>query len=104
MVLRCAMPPASRHPDRRSADELVEELRDEATDLAPDLKGIPAHETVYGEAAQTLEEFEAALTQIADGADDPKAVATEALSLAKPLKPLGGAVEAIRVLLKPRRT
>jgi hypothetical protein len=98
------MPSAPRHPDRRSAEELVEELRDEAEDIAPDLHGIPAQETIYGEAAQTLEEFGAALAQIADGAEDPKALAAEALSLAKPLNPLGGAVEAIRSLLKPRST
>jgi len=98
------MPPAPRHPDRRSADELVAELRDEATDLEPDLRGIPAHETVYGEAAQTLEEYGVALSQIAAGMKDPKAVAAEALSLAKPLLPIGDELDALRDLLKPRRT
>ncbi|KAA0117883.1 hypothetical protein CIW48_27160 [Methylobacterium sp. P1-11] len=96
------MPP--RHPDRRSVDELVEELRDEAEDLAQDLKGIPAQETVCGEAAQALEEYGAALSQIAAGADDPKAVAAEALALAKPLLPIGDAPDTLRDLLKPRRT
>jgi hypothetical protein len=95
---------APRHPDRRSVDELVEELRDEAIDLAPDLNGIPASETVYGEAAQVLEEYGAALAQIAAGADDPKAVAVEALSLAKALKPIRDAGDAIRGLLRPRST
>lgn len=86
-------------------DELVEELRDEAIDLAQDLKGIPAQETTYGEAAQTLEEFGAALSQIADGAGDPKAVAAEALSLAKPLDAIGDQPDdTLRALLKPRRT
>lgn len=100
------MPSAPRHPDRRTVDELVEELRDEAIDLAPDLKGIAAQETTYGEAAQTLEEFEAALSQIADGAGDPKAVAAEALSLAKPLQAIAddGPDDPIRSLLSPRRT
>lgn len=98
------MPQRSRHPDRRSADEIVSELRDEAMDLEPDLKGVPAHETVYGEAAQTLEEYGAALSQIAAGTTDPKAVAAEALSLAKPLLQIGDEPDALRDLLKPRRT
>lgn len=102
------MPVAPRHPDRLSIGELVEDLRDEAVDLAQDLKGIPAEETTYGEAAQVLEELEAALTQIAGGTDDPKAVAAEALSLAAPLKPLAEPNNApddlIRSLLNPRRT
>jgi hypothetical protein len=83
---------------------LVDELRDEAIDLEPDLKGILAQETVYGESAQVLEEFGAALTQIASGAQDPKAVAVEALSLAKPLLPIGEADDPIKTLLKPRPT
>lgn len=102
------MPSAKRHPDRRSADEIVGELRDEAMDLEPDLKGIPVHETIYGEAAQILEEYGAALSQIAAGANDPKAMAAEALSLAAPLQPIGepddDADDPIRDLLKPRRT
>lgn len=93
-----------RHPDRRSVKELVAELRDEAEDLAQDLKGIPAQETVCGEAAQALEEYGAALSQIAAGVDDPKAVAVEALALAKPLTSIGGASDPLRALLKPRRT
>jgi len=84
--------------------ELVEELRDEAEDLAQDLKGIPAQETVCGEAAQALEEYGAALSQIAGGAENPKAIAAEALSLAKPLQPLGRDSDPLRDLLKPRRT
>lgn len=98
------MPPAPRHPDRRSADELVEELREDAADLERDLQGILAQETAYGEAAQVLEEYGAALSQIAAGAQDPKAVAIEALSLAKPLAPIGDATDSIRELLKPRTT
>lgn len=100
------MSPAARHPDRRSTDELVEELRDEAVEIARDLNGIPAHETVYGEVAQVLEEFGAALSQIAAGERDPQSVAAEALSLAKPLQPLNDddADDPLRSLLKPRRT
>ena len=96
------MSPVPRHPDRRSADELVEELRDEAIDLAQDLNGIPAQETVSGEAAQTLEEYGAALSQIAAGAHDPKTVAADALALAKPLLPLSDDADPLRGLLKPR--
>lgn len=98
------MPSLSRHPDRRSAEELVEELREEAEDLARDLKGIPAQETVHGEAAQTIEEYGAALSQIAAGIDDPKAIATQALALAKPLRPIGPGADPLRDLLRPRRT
>lgn len=98
------MSSASRHPDRRSVAELVGELREDAEDLAQDLKGIPAQETVSGEAAQVLEEYGDALSQIAAGADDPKAIAIEALALAKPLLPIGDAPDPLRILLKPRRT
>lgn len=98
------MPSVPRHPDRRSADELVEELREDAADLERDLQGIPAHETVYGEAAQALEEYGAALSHIAAGAQDPQAVAAEALSLARPLAPISDAIDPIRELLKPRTT
>lgn len=88
---------------RMTVAEIVEDLRDEAVDLAPDLKDIPAHETVYGQAAQTLEEFEAALTRIAEGAGEPQSIATEALSLSSPLRPIGDAEDTLRRLLKPRR-
>ena len=100
------MPKAKRHPDRRTVKELVEDLREEAIDLAPDLEGIEAHETVGAEAAQTLEEFEAALSQIAGGADDPKVIAAQALILAAPLAPLSDPDEddPIRRMLKPRRS
>lgn len=95
---------AARHPDRRSLAELVEELRDEAGEVARDLTGIPAQETVHGEAAQTLEEYGVALSQIAAGFDDPKAIATQALALAKPLRPIGPGADPLRDLLRPRRT
>lgn len=93
-----------RHPDRTPVVDLISDLRDEAEDIAPDLQDGVAHQTTYGEAAQTLEEFSEALTQIADGGDSPRAIAADALSLAKPLKPIGEAADTIRNLLKPRRT
>lgn len=94
--------PSPRHPDRRSLAELVEELRDEALEIAPDLNGIPAEETSYGEAAQTLQEFGAALIDIANGAGDPASVAAEALSLSKPLRPIRESGDPVRTLLKPK--
>ncbi|WP_246695857.1 hypothetical protein [Methylorubrum populi] len=84
-------------------DEMVEELRDEAEELARDLEGIPAAETVPGQAAQALEEFGAALARIRDGAADPQDIARAALDLSEPLKPTGTIDDTIRRLLKPRR-
>lgn len=83
-------------------DEMVEDLRADAEDIASDLEGIPPEETVTGQAAQTLEEFGAALAQIRDGAAEPAEIAGAALALAEPLKPIGGAEETIQGLLKPR--
>ncbi len=97
------MPPKSPDIDRTPVEELIADLRDDASDLAADLDGIPAHETVYGQAAQTLEEFEHALTEIAQGAPDPRRVAEDALSLSAPLKRPGSAENTIRDLLKPKR-
>lgn len=88
---------------RMSLDEMVEELRDEAEELAADLKGIPAEETISGQAAQTLEEFGAALARIRDGAADPQDTARRALGLAEPLTSIGDADDTVRKLLKPRR-
>ncbi|BAU93382.1 TMP repeat-containing protein [Methylorubrum populi] len=83
-------------------DEMVEDLRADAEDIASDLEGIPPEETVTGQAAQTLEEFGAALAQIRDGAAEAVEIARAALALEKPLKPIGGAEDTIRGLLKPR--
>lgn len=105
-----ARPPRKRrHPDRRSIAELVDDLTAEAVEIGGELEGIPPHETTYGEAAQALVEFEAALSQIAAGASDAPTIAAEALSLAKPLAPIttdddDEADDPIRDLLKPRRT
>ena len=86
-----------------SLDEMVEELRDEAQDLACCLKGIPAEDSISGQAAQTLEEFGAALARIRDGAPDPQDIARRALALAEALTPIGDADDTVRRLLKPRR-
>lgn len=95
-----------RDPDqipRMTLDEMVEELRDEAEDLAIELNGIPPEETVPGQVAQTLEEFGEALARIRDGVPDPREVARIALSLSEPLKPIGDADDTVRRLLKPQR-
>lgn len=89
---------------RTPVNELIEGLREQAVDAASGLEGIPAHEVLEGEAAQTLEEMHAALVRIAEGSPDPAKVATEALSLEAPLRPIGDAEDTIRGLLKPRRT
>ncbi len=98
------MPPKPPDPERTPVVELIADLRDDANDLAEDLEGIPPHATAYGQAAQTLEEFDRALTQIAEGAPDPRRVAEDALSLSASLKPAGSADDTIRDLLKPKRT
>lgn len=82
---------------------MVEDMRDDAEDLASDLDGIPAEETASGQAAQTLEEFGDALARIRDGVPDPQEVARLALALSNPLKPIGDADDTVRRLLKPRR-
>lgn len=96
------MPPDPAFP-RMTLDEIVEELRDEAVDLAPDLEGIAAEETLSGQAAQTLEEYGAALARIRDGATDAPAIAKAALTHDAPLKPIGDAADTLKRLLKPRR-
>lgn len=83
--------------------EMVEDMRDDAEDLAIELNGIPPEETVPGQVAQTLEEFGEALARIRDGATDPQEVARFALALSEPLKPVGDASDTFRKLLKPRR-
>lgn len=84
-------------------DEMVEDLRADAEDVASELEGIPPEETVTGQAAQALEEFGAALAQIRDGSEKPVEIARVALALVEPLRPIGGAEDAIRELLNPRR-
>lgn len=83
--------------------EMVEDMRDDAEDLAGELDGILPEETAPGQAAQTLEEFGEALTRIRDGAPDPREVARLALALSEPLRSIGDADDTVRKLLKPRR-
>ena len=82
---------------------MVEDMRDDAEDLAGELDGILPEETAPGQAAQTLEEFGEALARIRDGAPDPQEVARFVLALSEPLKPTGTIDDTIRRLLKPRR-
>ncbi|WP_449411092.1 hypothetical protein [Methylobacterium komagatae] len=103
-VNRCRMPSTPSDPSRFTVAEMVADLRESAEDLAEDLIGIPPQDTNEGQAAQTLEEFEAALTWIAGGVPDPQAIARDALSLSASLKPIGDADDTIRKLLKPKRT
>jgi len=103
-VSRSRMPSTPSDLPRFTVAEMAEALRDSAEDLAEDLIGIPPQDTTEGQAAQTLEEFEAALTWIASGVPDPQGIARDALSLIDPLKPIGGADDTIRKLLKPRPT
>lgn len=91
--------PSARTP----VADLIEDLREQAEEAAADLEGVPPHETLEGEAAQALEEFEAALSRIAEGAVSPQVLAKAALSFATPLAPIGDADDTIRRLLKPRR-
>lgn len=98
------MPPTPPNLPRFTVSELTEALRESADDMADDLIGIPAQDTTEGQAAQALEEFEAALTRIADGEPDPQSIARDALALTDPLKPIGNADDTIRNLLKPRRS
>ncbi len=102
------MPSTPSGLPRFTVSEMVEALRESAEDLAEDLVGIPAQDTTEGQAAQTLGEFETALTRIADGEPDPQAIARDALALNAPLAPIGDAADdaddVIRKLLKPRRS
>jgi len=84
--------------------EIATDLRDEADDIARDLDDVPPHETIGGQAAQTIEEFAEALTRIAEGAPDPRGIAEDALSLRAPLRPYGDIETTVRNLLKPRRS
>ena len=82
--------------------DLIADLRDAAEDLAPDLEGIAAEETMEGEAAQMIEEMVEALTQIADGAPNGHVIARAVLDVQAPLKPISDPADTIRNLLKPR--
>lgn len=102
------MPPRRLRPlPRTTVADLVSDLREEVVDLADEMPSLPAHESFGGQAAQTLEEFEVALTQIAEGAPDPQAIVRAALALTEPLKPIGDDAPldpdaVIRAMLRPR--
>lgn len=94
------MPRASDTLPRSPVAEQIEGLRDAAEVTALDLEGVPSHETIEGEAAQTLEEFATALTRIADGSPEPAKIAQNALRLDASLKPFGDDEGTVRDLLK----
>ncbi len=66
------MPSTPSDLPRFTVAEMAEDLREDAVNVAEDLIGIPPQDTTVGQAAQTLEEFEAALTWIAVGVPDPQ--------------------------------
>jgi len=93
------------HPlPRMTVAEILEDLRDDAVDLAEELIGIAAEDTIPGQAAQLIEEMGEALTQIAAGVSDPKAVAQAVLDVQAPLRPSDAPMDTLRGLLKPRST
>lgn len=87
---------------RMTIAEIIDELRS-AADETGDIEGIDQNELVESQAAQVIEELQSALLEIADGAEDPKAVARAALAAQAPLKPPGGIEDTIKRLLRPRR-
>lgn len=87
---------------RMTIAEIIDELRS-AADETGDIEGIDQNELVESQAAQVIEELQGALLEIADGAEDPKAVARAALATKAPLKPPGGIEDTIKRLLRPRR-
>ena len=66
---------AQSPPPRYSFAELIEELREAAEEIAPELHGIRAEETLEGESAQMIEEMADALKRIASGAPRPQDLA-----------------------------
>ncbi|NEU13328.1 hypothetical protein G3T14_14480 [Methylobacterium sp. BTF04] len=90
-------------PPRYSAAELIEELREAAEEIAPELNGIRAEETLEGESAQMIEEMVDALKRIASGAPRPQDLARAALDAKAPLKPFGRPKNTVVKLVKPRR-
>lgn len=95
------MPPSP--PPRYTAAELIEELREAAEEIAPELNGIRPEETLEGEAAQTLEEMADALRRIAAGAPRPQELARIALEARAPLRPFGKPKNTVVKMQKPRR-
>ena len=94
---------AQSPPPRYSFAELIEELREAAEEIAPELNGIRAEETLEGESAQMIEEMADALKRIASGAPRPQELARTALEGKAPLKPIGTPKNTVVKLHKPRR-
>ena len=94
---------AQSPPPRYSFAELIEELREAAEEIAPELNGIRAEETLEGESAQMIEEMADALKRIASGAPRPQDLARAALEGKAPLKPIGTPKSTVVKLHKPRR-
>jgi hypothetical protein len=90
-------------PSRYSPAELIEQLREAAEEIAPELPGIRAEETLEGEAAQTLEEMADALMRIANGAPRAQDLARAALEAKAPLKPIGRPKSTVVKMQRPRR-
>ncbi|MBX9930621.1 MAG: hypothetical protein K2Y56_03635 [Methylobacterium sp.] len=78
-------------------------MREAAEEIAPELNGIRAEETLEGESAQMIEEMAEALRRIAAGAPRPHDIARMALSAQMPRKPIGVPKPANRKPAKPRR-
>ena len=89
---------------RMTVAEILEDLRDDAADLAEELVGIPAQDTTLGQAAQLIEEMGEALTQIAAGAPDPETIAQAVLDVQAPLRVVTKPIDTLKQLLKPRST
>lgn len=87
---------------RMTIAEIIDELRS-AADETGDIEGIDQNELVESQAAQVIEELQGALLEIADGAEDPRAVARAALAAQAPLRPRDGIEDTIKRLLRPRR-
>ncbi|MCK2053384.1 hypothetical protein [Methylobacterium sp. 37f] len=88
---------------RWSPAELVAELREAAEEIAPELNGIKAEETLEGESAQMIEEMAEALKRIASGAPRPQEIARTALAAQTPRLPIGRPQTGVRKAVKPRR-
>ncbi|KQP73569.1 hypothetical protein ASF60_08945 [Methylobacterium sp. Leaf113] len=88
---------------RWSPAELVAELREAAEEIAPELNGIKAEETLEGESAQMIEEMAEALKRIASGAPRPQEIARTALAAQTPRLPIGRPQAGVRKAVKPRR-
>ncbi|GJD93421.1 hypothetical protein OCOJLMKI_0615 [Methylobacterium iners] len=88
---------------RYSPAILIEQLREAAEEIAPELHGVRAEETLEGEAAQMMEEMAEALKRIANGAPRPQDLARAALEARAPLKPIGAPKSTVVKLQRPRQ-